>query len=128
LKLRRTPDGKGEIVGVHFDGAKNCVLEGNLIADLADEADTPIPPEDRQERRFGVWVNAGPKKSTFLHVRNNVFYGFTVPLAFTPGSDGLVTENSFTGADAKPIRGKPASQLDENVVEYVSEPPDCPAR
>ena len=130
LRLGRFPEGKGEVVGVHFDRAKNSVLEDNVIVELDNEKDDPAPADDAQPRRFGVWVNGGPNKDTFLYVRNNRFAGFVVPLAFTPGTDGQVRGNVFHQADAKPIRGKPASQLADNVSQSGSPPGDgsLPAR
>jgi|GEM_PF-1828144 len=123
LRLRHFPYGKGEIVAVHFDRAKNSVLDNNLIIELNRETDDPIPPDDKRERRFGVWVNGGPSHDTFLHVRDNVFRGFTVPLAFTPGTDGRVKDNVFYNADVAPIRGKPASQLADNIIQKSRVPP-----
>lgn len=115
LRLKQFGGGKGEIVGVHFDAAKGSILENNTIAEFKKPTDNQFPADDPRERRFGVWVNGGPQKDTFLTVRGNTFCGFTVPLAFAPGSDGRVTGNVFYNADKRPIRGKPAAQLEDNV-------------
>lgn len=125
MQLQCFPDGKGEIVGIHFDRAKNSVLEDNVIVEIHQEPDSPMPADDARERRFAVWVNGGPRKDTYLRVRNNVFDGFTVPLAFTPGSDGRVENNVFHNADEQPIRGAPASQLADNVTRKTAKPIDC---
>ena len=114
LRLRGFADGKGEIVGVHFDAAKGAVCEKNHFIEQVNAADAVFDRDDRRERRFGIWINGGPRNDTFVRVSGNVFRGFTVPVVFAPGSDGVVTNNTFINADTKPIRGKPASQLPKN--------------
>ncbi|MCA9026029.1 MAG: right-handed parallel beta-helix repeat-containing protein [Planctomycetaceae bacterium] len=116
LHLKRFADGRGEIVGVHFDAARGSRMEGNTIIERTTEADDAFSAEEQKERTFAVWINAGPNKDTYLTVTNNRYAGFTVPLAFTPGTDGSVTGNTFSGADDVPIRGKPASQLGQNII------------
>lgn len=108
LRLKRFDDGKGEIVGVHFDAAKDSVFERNLVVEQTDEADDQARPDDSKERTFGIWINGGPEKDTFVEVRNNTFVGFTVPVVFAPGSDGRASDNAFYDADRIPVRGKPA--------------------
>lgn len=125
MRLRRFPGGKGEIVAVHFDATKNSVMEGNVFIELTNYADSPAAADDRKERRFGVWVNGGWRKDTFLRARDNVFWGFTVPFAFTPGTDGKVAGNVFHNAAKKPIRGRPASQLGKNRVLSTPNPVEC---
>ncbi len=117
LHLQRFDEGRGEIVGVHFDAARESRMEGNTIIEHTTDADDVFPVGEQQERRFAVWINGGPHRDTHLTVKNNRIAGFTVPLAFTPGTDGLVEGNTFAGATATPIRGKPSSQLSENVLE-----------
>ncbi len=114
LRLRQFPDDRGEIVGVHFDAAKDAVFEHNRVIELSNQRDDPFDSADIKERTFAVWFNGGPQKDTFVTVTGNTFVGFTVPLAFAPGSDGRVSDNEFYGADVKPIRGRPAAQLSEN--------------
>lgn len=125
MRLRRFLDGKGEIVAVHFDAAKNSVMQGNVIVELTNDADSAASTEDHKERSFAVWVNGGERKDTFLRARDNIFWGFTVPFAFTPGTDGEVTGNVFHNAAKKPIRGRPASQLGENRISTTPEPVEC---
>ncbi len=125
MVLKRSDDGKGEIVGVHFDAGPGSVMENNLIVELESEADSPADPEDKKERRFGVWVNAGPNKDTFLRARGNRFYGFTVPFAFTPGTDGRLSGNEFQGSSEQAIRGKPAGQVGDNLFSQSAKPPEC---
>lgn len=115
LRLRRFPDGRGEIVGVHFDDAQGAVFADNRIVELRSQDDDRFEAEDQKERRFGMWINGGPQKNTFVTVTGNTFVGFPVPLAFAPGSDGRVTGNTFHGAGPQPIRGRPADQLPDNV-------------
>jgi hypothetical protein len=121
LRLRRFDQGKGEVVGVHFDAAKDSVFERNAVIELANAGDDPFPVNELRERPFGMWINGGPEKDTFVVVRDNTFAGFTVPIAFAPGSDGRVTGNRFYDADQKPIRGKPAEQASGNKA-YASQP------
>lgn len=115
LHLKKFSDGKGEVVGVHFDAATGSVFESNGLVEVETSDDETFPVDDTRERRFGLWVNGGAQKNTFLRVENNTFDGFVVPIAFAPGSDGIVTGNMFVNANAKPIRGKPAAQLTENI-------------
>ena len=122
LRLRRFADGKGEIVGVHFDAAKGGICENNHFIELVNGTDDVFGADDDRERRFGLWINGGPQKDTFLRVSGNVFRGFAVPVVFAPGSDGVVTKNCFIDADTKPIRGKPAKQLPDNTVSTGGEP------
>ena len=110
LRLQRFDDGKGEIVGVHFDAAKDSIFERNTVVELTTETDTPIQSDDTKERAFGIWINGGPKNDTFVEVRDNIFVGFNVPVVFSPGSDGRAAGNSFYDADQKPVRGKPANR------------------
>ena len=128
LHLKRCDAGRGEIVGVHFDAAKDSRMENNTLIDLTTETDDVISTDDQQERRFAVWINGGPRKDSFLTVRGNRFSGFTVPLAFTPGTDGQVEGNTFSGAADNPIRGKPAAQLDKNRIDESGAPVDCVER
>ena len=128
LHLKRFDDGRGEIVGVHFDAARGSHMEGNTIIERTTDADDLFPVDEQRERTFAVWVNGGPNKDTHLTVRNNRISGFTVPLAFTPGTDGEVTDNMFAGADVVPIRGKPASRLDQNVVHDDATIHECLTR
>ncbi len=127
LVLKRHPDGRGEIVGVHFDAARGSRMEHNTIVEVSNDRDDPFPDDDDRERRFGVWVNGGPRTNTFLTVKDNTISGFAVPLAFTPGTDGLVEGNTFAGASDSPIRGRPAAQLAENRVVEQTISVDCPA-
>ncbi len=124
--LKRFADGKGEIVAVHFDAAQGSVMENNLIVELSQATDSVIDAQDRKERRFGVWVNGGPRKDTFLRASGNRFYGFTVPFAFTPGTDGRVSGNAFEGASPQPIRGSPSAQDTKNLLIDSAGPPECP--
>jgi len=109
LRLKRFDDGSGEIVAVHFDAAKDSVFEHNLVIELPPRKDAPIPPDDTKERAFGIWINGGPKNDTFVTVRDYTFIGFTVPVVFSPGSDGQATDNTFYDANPKPVRKKPAT-------------------
>lgn len=114
LRLQHFPDGRGEIVGVHFDDAKGAVFADNCVMELANHRDDHFDASPPQERRFGMWINGGPQKDTFVTVSGNTFAGFPVPLAFAPGSNGTVSGNTFYGAGPKPIRGQPSSQVSEN--------------
>ena len=126
LRLQRFADGKGEIVGAHFDDARGGVCENNHFIEPAHAADAMFDAEDRRARRFGIWINGGPRNDTFLRVSGNVFRGFTVPVAFAPGSDGVVEHNTFIDADTEPIRGKPASQSADNSTAAGGEQAACP--
>jgi len=110
LRLKRFDDGKGEIVGVHFDAAKDAIFERNLVMETRNEADDSSRPDDAKERAFGIWINGGPGNDSMVEVRNNTFIGFQVPVVFAPGSDGRASANFFYDADEKPVRGKPAVQ------------------
>ncbi|MEO2034938.1 MAG: right-handed parallel beta-helix repeat-containing protein [Planctomycetaceae bacterium] len=114
LRLRRFDEGQGEIVGVHFDAARDSLFERNIVIELANEGDDSFPVGESKERTFGMWINGGPEKDTFVVVRHNTFAGFTAPIAFAPGSDGRVTGNRFYNAGQKPVRGKPSGQSSEN--------------
>ncbi len=127
LILTKHPDGRGEIVGVHFDAARGSRMEHNTLVEVANDRDDQFPDDDDRERRFGVWVNGGPQKNTFLTVKDNTISGFTVPLAFTPGTDGLVAGNTFAAASDSPIRGRPAAQVSENTVVGQPVSVGCPA-
>ena len=116
LRLKRFAEGKGEIVGVHFDAAKDSVFERNHVIELTNQEDDVRQSGEVKPRRFGIWVNGGPDKNTFLTVRDNIFVGFPVAVAFAPGSDGRVTGNRFHDAADQPIRGRPAAQLHENTI------------
>jgi hypothetical protein len=108
MRLKRFDDGKGEVVGVHFDAAKDAVFEDNFLVELQTETDDLSPADDTKERMFGIWINGGLRNDTFVTVRNNTFVGFTVPVVFSPGSDGRAVDNKFYDAAQKPVRGKPA--------------------
>ena len=114
LRLKQFDDGRGEIVGVHFDDAKDAVFERNLVVELISSTDDPRQTDDMKERSFGIWINGGPQNNTFVRVRNNTFVGFTVPVVFSPGSDGQAISNTFYDADRRPVRGKPAIPLAAN--------------
>ena len=122
LSLTRFPSGKGEIVGVHFDAARDSVFERNQVIELIDDSETESKPEgDETERRFGLWINGGPQNDTMLTVRENTFSGFTVPIVFAPGADGSAVRNEFHAADDIPIRGTPTGTVSEN--RTANEPP-----
>jgi hypothetical protein len=115
LHLARHADGRGEMVGVHFDDAIGGVMDGNRIIESATPRDTALPrDDDDRERRFGVWVNGGPNRNTYLRVINNHVAGFGVPLVFSPGADGEAVGNVFYGAGENPIRGNPTGKVSEN--------------
>ncbi len=129
MYLKLFPGGKGEIVGVHFDQAKNSIFENNLISEKINDKDSSIPADDLRERRFGVWINGGPNKDTFLTVKNNIFVHYQVPIIFSPGSDGRASGNRFYKADVKPIRGKPTGKIMNNsfltASEKITIPQNC---
>ena len=52
---------EGEIVGIRFDAAKNCVFERNIVVELTNDGDDPVPANESQERSFGIWVSGGPE-------------------------------------------------------------------
>ncbi len=113
MRLQRFDDGKGEIVGVHFDAAKDSIFERNLIIERSTAAEDSSLSGDSKERMFGIWINGGPKNDTFVDVRDNTFVGFTVPVVFSPGSNGRAIGNTFYDANPKPVRGKAAKQQPE---------------
>lgn len=125
LRLKLFPDGKGEIVGVHFDAAKNSVFERNQVIELNDETNANTSKHDTTERRFGLWINGGPSRNTVLSVRNNTFAGFTVPIVFSPGADGSSTGNTFYNAADNPVRGKPTGLVEGNRSSNSQSPEKC---
>ena len=124
--LKLYPDGKGEVVGVHFDQAKGSLMENNFIQEESNKSDSIRPKEDHKERTFAVWVNGGPKKDTDLTIRNNLIHNFKVPIVFAPGSDGKVNENQFYLCDSKPIRGNITNQLTGNTILKTPKSNNCP--
>ncbi len=114
MRLQRFDDGKGEIVGVHFDAAKDSIFERNLIVELNTETDDSLQSDDSKERTFGIWINGGPKNNTLVEVRDNTFVGFTVPVVFSPGSDGRAAGNTFYDAAQNPVRGTPTAKPPAN--------------
>jgi hypothetical protein len=114
LRLKRWPEEKGEVVGVHFDDARGSVMRGCVIREEASTTDEDFPDAASRPRRFGVWVNGGPDGDTFLKVNGNTFSGFDVGLAFSRGTDGEVKGNTFEKIRFDPIRGAPAKQLEQN--------------
>jgi len=127
LHLKRFRDGKGEIVGVHFDDAPGAVFERNRIIEHTDSRDAPPDENDTVERRFGLWINGGPANNTTLTVRNNSFAGFTVPIVFAPGADGSAIRNTFHNAVDTPIRGNPSGGLKDNRSSELAAPAECGA-
>jgi hypothetical protein len=114
LQLTKHEDGRGEVVGVHFDDALGGVMENNRIVETIDERDSVLPADDDRERRFGVWINGGSNRDTFLRVKGNHFAGFSAAVVFSPGSDGEAVGNNFYGASEQPIRGQPTGKVAQN--------------
>lgn len=130
LQLKHFDDGRGEIVGVHFDDARSCLMEENTIIEVSSPAESQLATNDKKERTFAVWINGGQQKNTYLHVVKNRIAGFTVPVVFSPGSDGEATGNVIyatphSSNDAKPIRGTTTGKVEGNVVKTETPVLDC---
>ena len=126
LSLTRFPNGKGEVVGVHFDAARDSVFERNQVIERIDDSEAASKQAgDETERRFGLWINGGPENDTMLTVRDNTFSGFSVPIVFAPGADGSAVRNEFHAAADTPIRGSPTGTVSENRSRIEPLKDDC---
>ncbi len=130
LQLKHFDDGRGEIVGVHFDDARGCLMEENTIIEVSSPAESQLAANDKKERTFGVWINGGQQKNTYLRVVKNKVAGFTVPVVFAPGSDGEATGNVIyttphSSSSAEPIRGQTTGTMEGNIVKTETPLLDC---